>query len=104
MSLSAQIGQIALEIANNAQERALPLRKEREQIEARLGEINALLREANFARERFARFRPEIGGKLQCPQCWIRDESSGELVPIPGTDREDFFKCRKCQLEFSSPA
>ena len=38
---------------------------------------------ASLAYQRLASFQPEIGGVLQCPECWIHWGSQAPLVGIP---------------------
>jgi hypothetical protein len=46
---------------------------------------------------------PEIGRDLQCPHCWLQDETQSSLRPLSGTDTEELFECRKCHFELSVP-
>jgi hypothetical protein len=93
--------QLAIQIANDGQSRASKRKKELGELKTRIAEIEALLHEANFFRERLARFQPEFGGSLQCPRCWVLNETRSSLTPVSGTNHEDIFRCHTCELEFS---
>jgi hypothetical protein len=66
-------------------------------------ELEAEIHAVNLARERLARFQPEIGGSLQCPRCWIENEIRSPLTRIRGTDRYELFGCPRCELELAVP-
>jgi hypothetical protein len=103
MTPKKSLGQTAIEVANEIQERALRLQPELLAIETRKAEIQAQLNAAKLCHDRLASFQPQIGMDYQCPRCWISNEISSPLTPIPGTDHEDFFKCVTCQWQFSIP-
>jgi hypothetical protein len=101
MSTKDQFMQIAAEIVDELQTRARALQPELENIEARKREIEALFHAANLPLKRLSSFQPEIDGNLQCPRCWVHHESRTSILPVPGTDTEDFFKCHVCHFKFS---
>jgi hypothetical protein len=65
---------VATEIVGHRQKYAREAQSELRGMERRRIEIEAEIRAAKLARERFARFQPEIDGSLQCPRCWVEDE------------------------------
>jgi len=102
MTIAAQIQQIALEFASNAQHRAFALQSKLAEIEARKVAIEAELHTANLARKRIANFKVQIGADYQCPRCWIEHETRSALIPISGGTRdEDFFRCSTCHYELT---
>ncbi len=103
MSASGLIKQKAVEIANQIKESAAGLEKEKAQLELRALEIKARLQSASLTDKRAMHFRPEIGGKLQCPRCWVSNEVSTPLTPMSGTAKEDFFQCKTCGFQISIP-
>lgn len=96
---SIQLSQAALQIANDIQERALNLKSELAEMEQRKVLIETQLTSAQAVRERARNFRPEIGGNLQCPSCWVRNETEVSLTPIPSETQDDLFRCKKCGRE-----
>ncbi len=58
---------------------------------------------ASLAYQRLASFQPEIGGVLQCPECWIHWGSQAPLVAIPAINpaTTPSFGCEGC--DFSVP-
>ena len=104
MSTRDQVMQIATEIVDELQTRARALQPELENIKARKREIETLSQAANLSLKRLSSFRPEIDGNLQCPRCWVHHEVGTSMLPVPGTDTEDFFKCHVCHFKFSLPA
>jgi hypothetical protein len=66
-------------------------------------DIEAKRRAASLSSKRFTSFEPEIDGHLQCPHCWIDEETRSRLNPIPGTAGEDIFRCDECHFEISAP-
>jgi hypothetical protein len=104
VSVRSAISELTREIADHFQARASALQQELLQIESRKREIEAELAAANLTHDRLLRFQETIGGKLQCPSCWVCDEIRSSLTLIPGTGGEDFLQCDICHLEFSIPA
>jgi hypothetical protein len=101
MSIEIDLGQKALEVANNIQERTLALKRELVQIKTREMHIEAQLEQAHLAHQRLFNYRPTLGPDYQCPRCWIANEKSFPLKPIPSADSSDHFRCTGCQFEFS---
>jgi hypothetical protein len=83
---AAKLRMAASEIANKAKRDA----KTQAQIDA-----------ANLAYERFTQFKPEIGGVLQCPGCWIEYGSHAPLVAVAGINAgaPDAFRCNGCGFD-----
>jgi transposase-like protein len=100
MSLAGELKQIAQEVADHARARASSLQAQLTQIEAQKTAVSAKLASARLATERLYHFQPEIGGKLQCPRCWIDNELRTALSPIPSITEDDRFRCHICQSEY----
>lgn len=103
MTYADQLKQLAIEIANDVQERALSRKKELAEIEIRKAQIEAQLESAQLCRNRLSSFTPEIGGDLQCPRCWVVNEARTALTPVPGGHMADQFKCKVCHQEIEIP-
>jgi hypothetical protein len=86
-----------MEMAESLSDGRRALEDELADIEKRKAEIEANLSAAKVAHGRAATFEPEIGGNLQCPRCWIYDGNKVSVRPVPGTDKQDFFRCNKCE-------
>jgi hypothetical protein len=55
---------------------------------------------AILAAQRLATFQPEIGGTLQCPECWIQYGSMAPLVAVPGVaPGAPAFRCEGCDFK-----
>lgn len=93
MSLIKQISDIARDLAGDLQKGTANAEAELVQIEKQRAAVMARLDLGRLAQKRLSEFRPEIGAQYQCPQCWIIDERRSALRPIPGTVREDMFRC-----------
>lgn len=104
MPISKRLADIAKEVADDLQARVPALKREETEAEAHLRVIRLALHAADLASKRLASFEPTVGGKDQCPRCWVRDEIHSALRTVSGgTETEDFFQCTVCQLEFSIP-
>lgn len=103
MNYGVQIKQLAIEIANDIQERALSGKRELAEIKIRQAQIEAQLESAQLCRNRLSSFSPEIGRDLQCPRCWVVNETRTALTPIPGDHAVDRFKCSVCHLDLELP-
>ena len=103
MSAIIQIKQAAIEIANDIQERALNRKKELAEIKLRQAQIETQLESAQLCRNRLANFVPEIGGNLQCPRCWVVNETRTALTPTQGDGAVDRFKCKVCHWGIELP-
>ena len=90
--------QAALEIANNALERAKQLEPERAEIQMRLKTIEAMLDSASLCHERARNFVAQVGRDYQCPRCWIIHEAKTALTPIPSDTKDDRFRCDRCGI------
>jgi len=91
-----EIGKFAAEIGRHAEQRSVNLKRELADVMARKAEIEAHLASTTLLQDRLARFQPEIGGRLQCPRCWVDRETRSSLIWAPSTEREDSFRCDKC--------
>ena len=56
----------------------------------------AQLESAHLCHQRVRNFRPLINGNLQCPGCWIRNETERALTPISSQMKDDWFRCGVC--------
>lgn len=87
--------------AVQTQEDAVPhLEKEKMRLQTELAAVQDKLDSANLALERARNFPVELDGNYLCPSCWVQGSKSF-LTPIPGTDREDVFRCHACGDKFA---
>ena len=99
-SFTVQLKQLAEDIANVAQSRIGPLKKEIEEAEQLKAKAQAELDVAKSAASQVATFEPEFGGDYQCPYCWIRRDTRSALTPIPSSESDvDRFRCVTCDAE-----
>jgi hypothetical protein len=110
MSYATQIRKVATQIASDAEARASTLKREISDLEAQIVEVETKivavetkLDAANLAYERLTRFQPEIGGRLQCPRCWIDHETRSEMIAFRAEtpSKYDAFRCHKCGFDLS---
>lgn len=101
----SQLAQIAIQISNGFRHRKRSLEKERTNLKLSLDQIEADLEAADLAIDRIHSFRPNMGGDLRCPQCWIRQGVETALTPVAShTGDWDDFTCRVCHFETSLQA
>jgi len=103
MLTAARVSQLAQERADQARWMADHYEALLRQLKIEEMDLEAKRRAANLSSKRLANFEPEIGGHLQCPHCWIDNETRSRLDPIPGTAGEDMFRCVECHFEISAP-
>lgn len=58
---------------------------------------------ASDIQHRLIAYRSRVGQDYQCPCCWIRDDAHSALVAVPGTEREDKFRCYTCGAGYLVP-
>jgi hypothetical protein len=75
-------------------------------LDAQLAEIwkkkAALEEEREKARgslKRAADFPLKFGADYFCPVCWVNDDHTSTLRPVPSNDRRDIFRCNACHFE-----
>jgi hypothetical protein len=90
----------ANEATEAAQHNVASLQREILDLKQRMAEKNAALDLAKSAVNRLDSFQPEIGGNLQCPDCWIVRSVHSDLRPIDSKGA-DLFKCRTCYLDIT---
>jgi hypothetical protein len=86
-------------MVNDIKAHALELKPERLKLEARLQEIKARSEPVDLCLERIPYFKPEMSGDLQCPRCWISNETKTSLTPVPSETEDDYYWCGRCRLE-----
>ena len=102
-AVETHIFDTAAEIVKRAQHRALSIRTELEQLETRKAEIFAEIHLTEVMSSRLSRFKVHDGISLQCPRCWIQEESINHLsLKQGGQWRHDYFVCDLCELEIDS--
>jgi hypothetical protein len=101
MPYAREVRKFAAEIGRRAEQRSVYLKHELAGIKARKAEIEAHLHSTTLRRKRLARFRPEIGGSLQCPRCWVDRETRSSLTEALGTEKENSFRCHRCGFDLS---
>jgi len=95
-SPAIQLQQVALQMANEILEQAVNLKPELQEIKLRQAQIEAQLESAHLCHQRIRNFRSEIDGNLQCPGCWIHNETEVALTPISSDAKDDLFRCGRC--------
>ena len=102
MAVPTQMKQIAIGVANHLQMRAHEAKQELFTTKMRKAEIEVQLEQAELAYNRAIGFQSQIGGILQCPRCWVADETRSTLTPVEGdTNSEDTFECQICGIKIS---
>ncbi|ANK79916.1 MAG: hypothetical protein TEF_03240 [Rhizobiales bacterium NRL2] len=90
----------AKEAVESAQADAVSFKAEILKLEDAIAEKKAALELAQSAIDRFDSFVLKIGGKVQCPDCWILRGVHADMIPIESSNtRVDWFRCRQCHLE-----
>ena len=104
MNFREHIKQIAIQLSNSLQMKDAELEREQAALELELGRVKTQRDLISGSFQRAMDFRPEIDGRLQCPDCFTKRGASSEVTPVPGGHREDRFKCSVCGFQFSTPA
>lgn len=78
---------------------------EREQLLARLAELDEALELAISAASRAQTFDPRDRIQPECPRCWVVKGIVNRLRNIPGTDTHDVWRCSDgtCRPDFDVP-
>jgi hypothetical protein len=101
---NTELKQTAIQVANDIQGHQLALKRELQELEARIAEINNSLESGSLARERSSNFTSQVEGEYQCPVCWVQSEQKAGLRPVSNPDsNDDIFSCRGCGREFVFP-
>jgi hypothetical protein len=97
----AKVREIGMSFADQVRKAAGELAKKVGSRAEAAGEPEA----ASLAYQRLASFQPEIGGVLQCPECWIHWGSQAPLVGIPAINPATTpgFRCEGCDFSTSPP-
>jgi hypothetical protein len=96
-----EAGNIAMSFADQVRKAADEIAKKVGRHAEAAGQSDA----ASLAYQRLATFQPEIGGVLQCPECWIHWGSQAPLVAIPAINpaATPGFGCEGCDFSVSPP-
>jgi hypothetical protein len=86
-----------------ADNRAMYLKEQLEEIQARRDAIEAERREINSAAQRLLNYQPRIGAEYQCPGCWIDHGKQAPLSGVPGTDQHNILRCDACRKDWRIP-
>ena len=62
-------------------------------------EIEAERQKARSALKRAANFPVKSGADYLCYLCWVDDDVTSTLRPVPSNDRTDLFRCNRCHFE-----
>ena len=103
MLTAARVSELARERADQARWRADRYQAQLCRLKSEQTELDAKLRASILSSARVAKFEAEIEGHLQCPHCWIDNETRSRLNPMPGTAGEDMFGCDECHFEIYAP-
>jgi hypothetical protein len=90
----------AKDAAHEATRNAERIKREIFDLDKRKAEKQAELENASAAIERADSFVPDIGGNLQCPNCWVLHGFHSDVQPIPSANHVDWFRCKRCNYEF----
>jgi hypothetical protein len=102
-ALGDRLKQVAADEAYRIEMSALEAQEERLKLQTRSALIEEQLEEANRVPDRLARFQPEIAGHLQCPRCWIAQNTRSILACAPtASGQHDLLRCKACHLELSA--
>jgi len=93
--------QAAGEIADGLKNRKASLERDLAALDARAAELERQLSVVGNVDNRFASYEPKVGNELQCPKCWMKHGQRGTITPTPGTNKEDHFRCNRCDTEFA---
>ena len=103
MLTAARVSELARERADQARGSADRYQAQLCRLKSEQTELEAKLRASILSSARVAKFEAEIEGHLQCPHCWIDNETRSRLNPMPGTAGEDMFGCDECHFEIYAP-
>jgi hypothetical protein len=103
MLTAARVSQLARERADQAHGSADRYQAQLCRLKSEQTELEVKLRASILSSARIAKFEAEIEGHLQCPHCWIDNETRSRLNPMPGTAGEDMFRCDECHFEIYAP-
>jgi hypothetical protein len=92
---------IAREIAASHEAQIPQLNNDLIEVERKKTEIQRELHTARLATKRASQYDPILGRDFRCPGCWIYDETSNVMHPIPSDNREDKWKCSACNRIFT---
>jgi hypothetical protein len=98
MSYSEQLVEIATELPIEAKETVADLERKLSAIETAKIEIEARLRTGKHALGRLSGFVSIRRSDLQCPHCWINNETTASLGPDARIAHK--FRCNKCESDF----
>jgi hypothetical protein len=70
-------------------------------IEAKMTEIRRELHTARLATKRASDYNPVFGRDLRCPGCWIYNETSNIMHPIPSDKGNGNWQCDSCKQIFT---
>lgn len=70
-------------------------------IEAKKTEILRELHTARLATRRASDYNPAFGREFRCPGCWIYDETSSVMHPVPSDKGSDDWQCDSCKQIFT---
>jgi hypothetical protein len=99
MSIAREIKQIARNVTKRARARVSSLQADLAEIEARMARVETVLNTARLSPERLSNFQPQLGGKYQCPSCWIENEVQSSLRLIQSDTGGDLFRCDVCHFD-----
>jgi hypothetical protein len=85
-----------------ADNRALYLKAQLEQMQAQRDAIESERREINHAPKRLLSYQPRIGAEYQCPG-WIDRGEQGAPSDVPGTAQHNIMRCDACGKDWRIP-
>lgn len=52
--------------------------------------------------DRLEHYDPFVGGRYQCPHCWITNSVRSDLKPIDSEGDKQRFQCRTCHIQMTN--
>jgi hypothetical protein len=104
MNIAAHLSLAADEFEAEFKPREVALEAEMAALRKKMKDVEAVLETVRMGHKRRLEFSPSLGGKFQCPRCWVLDGVRANLKPSGGgTNVEDFMCCSECDHEYSIP-
>ena len=104
MEIANYLNQLADKIVTGLQASQSALKNEIIRLEEQVLDKKSDLESSRMASQRRLKFSATLGGKYQCPECFIVNNVASELRLADASSGNDgILKCRVCQSEFPIP-
>ena len=104
MTMEIELKKDAVYIGAQLHAQRLRILKKIEEGELVIANLVRKAEAAGLAPERALKFTALLRGELQCPNCWVEQGVSANLVPKNAHGDRDVFACNICGHEFLYPA